>query len=167
MGRALALILVAGLSAPLAEAVSLAEAGDKTPLASSHEPPERDMRLAKLTGAQPQRIGLLTYYPNQGGGYTFLEREHIVFYALPSMPATCQLDRIVQILGTPKGQVERINVLIVEPINVSIIGTSKMPVGGQTLYRGELHTYFNTFIRDDIAIAKWFATPSTVNSTCP
>jgi hypothetical protein len=147
MGRILALILVAGLSVPLAEA------GDKTPLAPSHEPPERDLRLAKLTGAQPQKIGLLTYYPNQGGGYTFLERERVVFYALPSIPATCQFDRIVRILGTPKGQVDRINVLIVEPINVSIIGTSKMPVGGQTLYRGEMHTYFNVFVRDDIPIA--------------
>jgi hypothetical protein len=147
MGKILALMLLAGLY------VSLSEAGDKTPLAPSHDPPEGDVRMAKLTGAQPQKIGLLTYYPNRGGGYTFLERGRVVFYALPSMPATCQFDRIVQILGTPKGQVTPRNV--VERINVPIIGTSKMPVGGQTLYRGELHTYFNVFVRDDIPIAQW------------
>jgi hypothetical protein len=30
-----------------------------------------------------------------------------------------------------------------------------MPVGGQTIYRGEMHTYFNVFVRHDIPIAKW------------
>ncbi len=147
MGRTLALILVAGLS------VSAAEAGDKTSRVPSHEPPERDLRIASLTGASPQKIGVLTYYPNHGGGYTFLERNRIVFYALPRFPATCQFDRIVRIVGNPKGEDTPRN--IVERINVPIIGTAKMPVGGQTVYRGDLHTYFNVFVRDDIPIAQW------------
>ncbi len=111
------------------------------------------MRIANLTGAKPQKIGVLTYYPTKGGGYTFMEREHIVFYALPLMPATCQFDRIVRVLGSPKGEVTPSN--IVERINVSIIGTSQMPVGGQTIYRSEMHTYFNSLVRRDIPIAKW------------
>jgi hypothetical protein len=138
--------------------VGIAKASDYKPAAPPLKPSgvetEKDVRIAKLTDTQPRKIGVLTYYPNKGGGYTFLEGKEIAFYALPFMPATCQFDRIVRVLGSPKGEVVPRN--IVERINVSIIGTSKMPVGGQTLYRGEMHTYFNVFVRHDIPIATWF-----------
>jgi hypothetical protein len=146
-----AALLVVGMS------VGTVKASDDKPAAPPLKPsgvrPEKDVRIANLLGARPQKIGVLAYYPNKGGGYTFMEREHIVFYALPLMPATCQFDRIVRVVGSPKGEVTPRN--IVERTNVSIIGTSKMPVGGQTIYRGEMHTYFNVYVRHDIAIAKW------------
>jgi hypothetical protein len=151
MRMTIALILCLGLS------VRSAKASDDKPVAPPLKPsgvrPERDVRIAKLTDTQPRKTGVLAYYPNKGGGYTFMEQEHIVFYALPFMPATCQFERIVRVLGSPKGEVTPRN--IVERINVSIIGTSKMPVGGQTIYRGEMHTYFNVFVRHDIPIAEW------------
>jgi hypothetical protein len=150
MRRILAVIVLACVSV----AIARAEEKPTPPSKPSTVTPDKDVRLACLTDAQSQKIGVLTYYQNKGGGYTFMEREHIVFYALPFMPATCQFDRIVRILGSPKGEVTPRN--IVERIHVSIIGTSKMPVGGQTIYCGEMHTYFNVFVRHDIPIAKWF-----------
>ncbi len=147
----LAAVLVVGIS------VGIVKASDDKPAAPPLKPsgvePEKDVRIVNLLGAKPQKIGVLAYYPNKGGGYTFMERERSVFYALPSMPATCQFERIVRVLGNAKGDAAPHN--IVEWINVPIIGTSPMPVGGQTIYRSEMHTYFNVFVRHDIPIAQW------------
>jgi hypothetical protein len=122
MGRILALIVVVGLS------VSIAHALDETP-------PEKDYQLAKLKGAQPQKIGVLTYYPNRGGGYTFMGGETIVFCALPYEPTTRQL----------------------ENLDVPTIGTSKVPFGGQTVYRSEIIQLriFDEARRMDTPLAKW------------
>jgi hypothetical protein len=151
MQRTLALIVLVGLPVSIAK-----PDGKPTPPPSkpSTVAPDQDVRLACLTDAKPQKIGLLTYYPNKGGGYTFMERQNIVFYALPFMPATSQFERIVRILGSPKGEVMPRN--LVERTNVSVIGTSQMPVGGQTIYRPEMHAYFNVLVRHDISIGKWF-----------
>jgi hypothetical protein len=55
--------------------------------------PEDDWRITKFTVGQPQKVGILTYYPNLGGGYTFLEHDTIVFYALPFVPANMRKTR--------------------------------------------------------------------------
>ncbi len=146
MRRTLAFILVVGLS------VGIAAAYDRSPRPSAVRP-EEDARLAKVANAPPQKIGVLTYYRNKGGGYTFLAGRHIVFYALPFVPATCQCEGIVQILGNNKGQVEARN--IVGQIDVPMIGLLPMPVCSQTIYRGEMHTYFNLRLRHDLAIGEW------------
>jgi hypothetical protein len=146
MRRTLAFIVVVGLP------VGIAAAYDRPPRPSAVTPDE-DARLAKVADAPPHKIGVLTYYRNKGGGYTFIDGKQIVFYALSFVPATCQCERIVQILGSNKGQVEARN--IVGQIDVPIIGLSPMPVGSQTIYRGEMHTYFNLRLRHDLAIGKW------------
>ncbi len=145
MRRTLAFIVVVGLS------VGTAAAHDR-PRPSAVTPAE-DVRLAKVADAPPQKIGVLTYYPNKGGGYTFIEGKQILFYALPFTPATCRCERIVQLLGNTKGQVEAPN--IVGQIDVPTIGLSPMPGGSQTIYRGEMHTYFNLRLRHDLAIGNW------------
>jgi hypothetical protein len=151
MKRALAVLLLVGLSIGIAEAEE-----EPTPPASTQASltPDRHWRLAKLPDAQPQTIGLLTYYPNEGGGYTFLEHGNIVFYAVPYFPTTYQIDRsffVVEVVGG-RQQARRIG----ERINVSTIGTSAMPRGGQTLYRnGTTQKDPSDLRREDVPIAKW------------
>jgi hypothetical protein len=109
------------------------------------------VRLAKLKGAQPQKIGVLSYYPNKGGGYTFFEGKEIVFYALPYSPSTSQDDFIVLLVNGKKttGQ-------LWESRRLSTIGTSKLSFGGQTVYRCEMKaTHQHVPLREDIAIGKW------------
>jgi hypothetical protein len=138
----LAVSLLIGLS------VGIADADDKatTPPVGW---PENDSRLAKLNDAEPKRIGILTYYPNEMGGYTFLEREHIVFYALPYLPTTYPGLRARSVVETRNGkQTARV---IFENVNIIGCGTSKMPFGGHTLYRPG----FTPGHCQDIPIAKW------------
>jgi hypothetical protein len=101
--------------------------------------PEDDWRIAKFTVGQPQKLGILTYYPNLGGGYTFLEHEEIVFYSLPFAPAKYQAENAAH-----------------ESKTLGTIGTSKLPFGGQTIYRGEMQRIGpRLHRRDDTPIAKW------------
>jgi hypothetical protein len=84
MRRTLALLVVVGLSVSVA-------VGDDKPAASGDfrtVRPENDSRLAKRTDAQPKKVGLLTYYQNKGGGYTFMRGERVEFYSLPCAPTT-------------------------------------------------------------------------------
>jgi hypothetical protein len=138
MGRTLALVLVVGLS------VAAAKADEKTtppPPKLSTLTPENDWRLAKQTGAQPQKIGGLTYYPNAGGGYTFMKGKDIVFYALLFLPTTHNLQHNLR-NGTIMAQ-------------VAAVGTVPMPFGGQTVYRSEMTDIGFGLSRRDIPIAMW------------
>ena len=151
MRRTLAVIVVVGLL------VSIAEADEKPtpPPTFSTVTPENDWRLAKQTGTQPQKIGVLSYYPNNGGGYTFLEGKHIAFYSLPYAPTTYWTDNVVVEVLTINGNTQTL--LMSRKLNLYTIGTSKMPFGGQTVYRSEMKD-MNTgvvFRRQDMPIAKW------------
>ncbi len=114
-----------------------------------------DARLAKLTDATPQKIGILTYYRNAGGGYTFLERERILFYSLPFLPGTYQADNpvhpVLRSFVRQKGDYG-----FPENRTLGIIGTRKMPFGGQTMYRTEMtRIVLGVRRREDVPIAKW------------
>jgi hypothetical protein len=125
-------------------------AGDDSPPGA----PENDWRIAKVTVGQPQKIGILTYYPNLGGGYTFLEHGNIVFYALPLLPTTYHIDRSVLVTETRKGIVMQRH--IVEAVSVDSIGKETVPFGGQTIYRYEMKEISSrVHCRLDIPIAKW------------
>jgi hypothetical protein len=128
--------------------VGLCAADDKA--APTRDTPEIDWRLAKLAHAEPTKIGVLTYYPNNAGGYTFTEGEHIVFYALPFLPAT-SLQLAVQV------EQKDVPGLVWESRTIATIGKSKMPFGGQTFFRGEMKKAApeGTSLREDIPIAKW------------
>jgi hypothetical protein len=150
MTRTLAFLVLVGLSLPIAAA------DDKTaPLPSKlSTPAEDDWRLAKKTGTQPQKIGVLSYYRNQGGGYTFLEHEQIVFYGLPYLATPRQFETTVLVIELVNGKVTRRH--IPERRIVFTIGTSKMPLGGLTIYRGEMLTFFgNVVVRQDMPLATW------------
>jgi hypothetical protein len=142
-----AAVLLVGLSVAIAKAD-----GNPTP-PPSMVAPEDDSRLAKQTGAQPQKIGVLSYYPNNGGGYTFVEHAHIAFYSLPYMPSTYR----VGVSEFQAGQVRHTTAVL------GIIGTSTMARGGQTLYRSEMKEIVPGVAdrrREDAPIAKWTrATP--------
>jgi hypothetical protein len=124
---------------------------------------EKDTRLAKVTDAVPQQIGILTYYPNQGGGYTFVQGKDIVCYALPYTPSTykCEVRVWQRVIQLPRG----INPIgagvaamanVTQSINVPTIGPSKVPFGGQTIYRTEMaDNGKNGFYREDIRVAYW------------
>jgi hypothetical protein len=112
-----------------------------------------DARLAKLTDAPLQKIGILTYYPNQGGGYTFLQGKDIVFYALPYTPSTykCEIE-VTGLRPLKDGGAEMVAVPV--SINVPTIGSSKIPFGGQTVYRTEMFGSGESgFRREDIRLA--------------
>jgi hypothetical protein len=107
---------------------------DQEPGVESTLAPEKDSRLAKLANARPQKIGVLTYYPNDGGGYTFTEEGTIVFCALPYVPTTRQAENMV----------------------LPMIGPTKMPLGEQTIYRSRMTgNGFGVLHRADFPIAKW------------
>jgi hypothetical protein len=154
MGKTLAFIIVVGLL------VGIADEDEKPPQPSTL-PPDNDVRLAKVGGAQVRRIGLLSYYPNNGGGYTFLEHGHILFYSLPFMPSTYntkyeQRVRVLDEKGVGRFEVRQAS------RTLTSIGTSKMPFGGQCVYRTRMSAIANqdaspptTWARRDIRIAKW------------
>ncbi len=99
--------------------------------------PENDWRLAQLTDAKPQKIGLLTYYPIKDGGYTFMEGKNILFYALPYAPTTYY---------------------------THTIGSVKVARGGQSIYRGTMRELTSgIYCREDSLLAKW--TRDTPNGT--
>jgi hypothetical protein len=132
MRKILALIVVLGLS------VGIADASDYPPTVA----PKNDVRLFNLTREEPKRIGILTYYPNVGGGYTFLEHEDIVFYSLPYMPTTYTVECVTTVRHTTTV--------------LGTIGTNMMPRGGQTLYRSEMKEIVpGVHRREDTPIAKW------------
>jgi hypothetical protein len=151
MRGTLAVLILIGLS------VSIAEAEEKaTPLASklSTLTPEDDWRLAKQAGAQTQKIGVLSYYPNNGGGYTFLERAHIEFYSLPYAPTRYWTHNVEFEVVNVHGKAQALGKRSITGLNA--IGTSKMPFGGQTFYRSEMKD-MNTgvvFRREDVPIAR-------------
>ncbi len=139
----LAVVLLAVLG------VSIAEGEDDPPGANLTLPPEKDYRLAKLTDAQTQRIGILTYYPNKGGGYTFMEGKQVEFYSLPYVPTTYRRSarNANGNWGFPGQKSDK----------VSIIGTREMPFGGQTVYRSHMEGVDRSGLprRVDTPIAKW------------
>jgi hypothetical protein len=156
----LAAVLLVGLS------VAIAAADDK-PTPPPSEPstvaPDQDVRLACLTNAKPQKIGVLTYYTNKGGGYTFIEGKDIVFYALPYRPTMSR----VFIVGVYQNDIAalvargRFEAMMtsgrVKARALSIIGTAQMPPGAQTFYRGDMRktTFPDALLREDTPIAKW------------
>jgi hypothetical protein len=115
-------------------------------------PHEEDWRLATKPAAQPKKIGVLTYFPNNGGGYTFLEGEHIAFYALPFLPTTYPSHRTRFVTENRHGfQVTR---AVVETTDLVTVGTSKMPFGAHTVYRPVTKMTQN-LRREDTPIVSW------------
>jgi hypothetical protein len=154
MKSLVAAVVLVGLSVPFAGA------SDKpAPLPTpSTVLPEKDSRLAKRPGAQTQRIGVLTYYSNAGGGYTFMEGEQIAFYALPYLPTTYQRAQTRLVTENRNGLIE--DTAIAETVDVFTIGKSKMPFGGQTFYRPGKLRHPDDVCREHIPIAIWTrATP--------
>jgi hypothetical protein len=125
MPRTLILAVVLGLS------VSVAKPSDDSQFVAD-SPVRRDFRLAQPAGVHAKKIGVLMYYPNKAGGYTFLQHGDIVFYALPYLPSTRE----------------------VENTTLPTIGASKVPFGGQVIYRSQMNG-FGIERRADIPIAKW------------
>ncbi len=133
-----AAILLVGLSVALANA----DGKPTQPPKLSRLTPANDSRLAKAKGVQPQKIGVLTYYPNNGGGYTFIQEKYIIFYALPYAPTSCE--------G------EETSLMAIIRRDISTIGACKMPFGGHTVYRSVmLPSRQGNSYREDIPIAKW------------
>jgi hypothetical protein len=75
-------VVVVGLSVGIAEA--LGEKPVPSPPNTIMVPPESDVRLAKVKGATQEKVGLLAYYPNEGGGYTFVKGKTILFMRSPT-----------------------------------------------------------------------------------
>jgi hypothetical protein len=148
--RAMKPLIAAALSIGLMSSVV---ADDKrTPPAAdfSTVAPENDSRLAKLKDAQPKKIGILTYYANQGGGYTFLQGNGIVFYALPYTPSTYKCEVQVAV----RRGVDHFRAAV--PINVPTIGTSIVPLDGQTVYQTDrVDNGKGGFFRRDLRLAYW------------
>jgi hypothetical protein len=133
MRRTLALTLLLGLSVPIAD-------GDEKPKPSTLRP-DKDSRLAKRPSAQTQKIGLLSYYPNVSGGFTFLDKGGIAFYALPFDASVADIEGMVngQRWGT----------------RIHIIGPSKLPRGYYTLYEAHMIRSGGDLWRDDDPIGHW------------
>jgi hypothetical protein len=116
---------------------------------------ENDARLAKVADARPQKIGILTYYPNRGGGFTFREGATIVLYALPYLPTTRDVEKTLLIIETTSTGI----VIPHHPKqwqSVSAIGTSKLPFGGQAIYQPEMFTTGKDVLcREDVQVASW------------
>jgi hypothetical protein len=164
MRRTVALILV-GLS------VAIAEADDKPtpqPLSNfiaEHEARiakaayadvEKDSRLSKLANAPLQKIGVLSYCPNKGGGYTFFEGGRLLFYSLPCMPSTYDVEYLVFKKEMSKdGRRELVNGFMASKA-LGTIGSQPLPSGGQVLYRSEMKVIAHQALRrEDTPIAKW------------
>jgi hypothetical protein len=149
MGRTLALMLVVGLSVP----ISKADEKLTPPPLFSTVTPENDWRLAKKPGAQPRKIGVLSYYPNNGGGYTFLDGKDIEFYSLPNEPTTYETDSVGLLKDGLTGKV-----LGRLPMRTKLftIGPSQLPLGGQIVYSSQMMNMdTGVFHREDTPIAEW------------
>jgi hypothetical protein len=128
----LAAVALVGMS------LAIAEAADKP--ASRPKPstlsPKNDSRLAKRPDAREHKIGLLSYYPNIGGGFTFLEKGDVAFYAMPFDMDVCERDRVERVHEKRNG-VEAVS-LKVERLQIGFIGTSKLRPGELMICRGQL-----------------------------
>jgi hypothetical protein len=138
MRRTLAVMVLVGLS------VCIADASDEPITVKLKD----DVRLFNLTGDEPQKVGMLTYYSNVGGGYTFLEHGAIVFYSLPFIPSTCKVEQTAEVNGGRDAV--RVSTVL------GTIGSSPVPFGGQTIFRSEMRYVGSLVCRDDTSIAKWF-----------
>jgi len=153
MERILALTVMLGLS------VGIADADDKPtgpPSKLTTVSPENDWRLAKQPGAQPQKIGLFTYYPNNGGGFTFLEGKRVEVYSLPYLPTLYQADCVEWVTETTIDG-KRTRRALPTRNNLFTIGTSKMHFGSQTVYRAQMKDTLTAGVRqrEDVPLGKW------------
>jgi hypothetical protein len=117
---------------------------------------EKDQRLSKLTNAPLQKIGVLSYCPNKGGGYTFFEGGHLLFYSLPYMPSTYDVEyQVFKREMSKDGRREVVNAFMASKA-LGTIGSRPLPSGGQVLYRSEMKVIASQALRrEDIPIAKW------------
>jgi hypothetical protein len=99
---------------------------------------KNDERLVNRTGEKPKRIGILTYYPNMGGGYTFLEHEQIVFYSLPYVSTTYKAAEYMEAVAVRDNNGKEALHFHYITVVLGTIGPSTMPYGGQTVYRSEM-----------------------------
>jgi hypothetical protein len=130
--------------------------------------PKNDYRLAMVKDAQPRKIGVLSYYPNNGGGYTFLEDKHIAFYSLPNMPATYETDFIGEVLLQCLGKRKGIRQRVARRIALLTVGPVKMPCRAQTIYRSVMKDLgTGAWRREDTPIADWPAIRPTTDSDSP
>ena len=151
MRRTLALFLVVGLLVAIAKADAKLTPRPKP----STLTPQKDSRLAKRPGALPQKIGVLTYYRNVGGGFTFLDEDDIAFYAMPFDASVCNCERTVPIFERARNGAVVVRLTVVN-INVVTIGTLKLPDGYYTICRARMIDLGNESVREDEPIAFWF-----------
>jgi hypothetical protein len=112
--------------------------------------PKNDVRLTKPKDSQPTRVGVLSYYANKGGGYTFMEGENMLFYSLPYLPTRDKCPVMVTVNGGT------MQTRVAVTLDLFSIGTTKMPDGGQTVYRSEMKEILTgIWRREDIPIADW------------
>ncbi len=151
------------LTALLSIGVIYAAIAEDTAVVPSTKAPAKDSRLARIKTSLPETIGVLSYYQNRGGGYTFVEGKEIVFYALPFWPTKTSevfvggyrkdIDAMIA-----SGQLEAmVTSGRVGGRALSIIGGSKMPPGCLTFYRGDMRktTPPDALVREDTPIAQW------------
>jgi hypothetical protein len=117
---------------------------------------EKDPRLSKPTNAPLQKIGVLSYCPNKGGGYTFFEGGHLLFYSLPYMPSTYDVEYQVFIKEMSKdGRRELVDSFMASKA-LGTVGSQRLDSGGQVVYRSEMKVIASQALRrEDTAIAKW------------
>jgi hypothetical protein len=130
------------------------EAPTAPPPPTSTVAPENDFRLAREPSAQPQKIGVLSYYPNNAGGYTFLEGNQIAFYVFRNRPMVYHAD------GAEVGQVNANGKVAFRRtprrFTLFAIGLSRPPFGAQVIYRGEMIEIDKGVLRrNDMPIAQW------------
>lgn len=128
---------------------------DEKPTAPPMQPStvslEKAVRVACLADAKPQKIGVLTYYPNEVGGFTFKDGKRIAFYAIPYLPVTSKREHTVN------RQVGKKAVpVVVATVFHATIGPSKMAFGSYAVYRSEVMADgAGGFLRQYIPIAMW------------
>jgi hypothetical protein len=134
---------MAGKRFPLPSVEGVPAAAKPTPL-PGQVTIDNVLRLVKRTDAPPQKIGVLTYYRNQGGGYTFMERGHLAFYALPYKSCTSKAWKVV----VKQDKLDKEFYSFLEETTVSTVGTSTMPFGGLAVYRSEMFQGKDNWTRD-------------------
>jgi hypothetical protein len=155
----LAAVVLIGMS------VSIARADEEPTLPppnTSTVAPENDFRLAKQPGAQPQKIGVLSYYANNGGGYTFLEGKHIAFYVFRNRSMVYHVNGAGLSLVNGNGGVTFRRTP--RRFTLFAIGPSQPSFGAQVIYRGEMIEIDNCVLRrNDMPIAQWTRDSPTDN----
>jgi hypothetical protein len=137
----------------VAFSVGIVDAWDDDAPAPPSVTPDTDKRLARWSDSPFQKIGLFTYFRNNGGGYTFLQDDRLEFYSLPNVPEPQTVKYAEVVLVSVNGKVVR--QFVSHSQTLGTIGTVRHPFGGQTFFRTQMKQVGKASYRDDKAIATW------------